>query len=776
MKKTLVAVLISTAFAGTAVAAPVSSHLADTVPLAQGGINWENGVHNTLVDHDAAIDQNKTEIGNTKTLASAASGEAATALREAQDANKKSDQAITTAGNAQQTADKADKASATNTGDITALKTKVADHQKLVDDHTNQIGDLRQKDTVMGKEVTDVTNRVAALETNTQNNNALAASVQNSAAAIQKEVDRNQDDIVKLKNNEILPLRQRVAQNEKDIIAHDTRITANDTAIKANQQALTTKVDTATYTQEQDAQNTAIKTAQDAADNEATRAKGVESGLDSRLSQAENTISVQGTQIADKVDKTAFAAAQKVQDDNLTNAVTAQKKIDDAQDTLIKGKVDQAAYSADIANINTTLGQKADQGDVDANKTAIADTKKLVGDETTRAQGEEQRIEAIANGANAQVSALNTQIGDKADKTTVDTLTQRVDGHDNDISGLTTSVQGKVDQAVYDQGQKDQNTEIGKKADTTALTAETNRATKAESDLDTKIGTKADSSALTALQSRVALDEKYDGDAISKNRQDIADEATRAKAVEKTHTAALTKVGTDLTQEVNRAKGAEKTLTAGLTKVGVATSQETKRATGEENRIEGLTKTNKTAIQTETTRATAAETRIEGKADTNAKGIAANKSALTTKVDTTTFTADQKRQDARIDTNTQSISRNETRITKNERTLSNHENRISTLEANQGYGNRFSALKNEVEQNRKHASAGIAGVAAMANIPQVSQGATFSVGAGAGTYDGEQGLAVGGSARLGKQVVTKFSVSATTQSDFVAGAGVSYEW
>ncbi len=64
----------------------------------------------------------------------------------------------------------------------------------------------------------------------------------------------------------------------------------------------------------------------------------------------------------------------------------------------------------------------------------------------------------------------------------------------------------------------------------------------------------------------------------------------------------------------------------------------------------------------------------------------------------------------------------------------------------------------------------------MANIPQVSQDSTFSVGAGVGAYDSEQGLAVGFSGRINNNIVTKVSVSATTQSEFVMGAGVGFEW
>ena len=88
----------------------------------------------------------------------------------------------------------------------------------------------------------------------------------------------------------------------------------------------------------------------------------------------------------------------------------------------------------------------------------------------------------------------------------------------------------------------------------------------------------------------------------------------------------------------------------------------------------------------------------------------------------------------------------------------------------------FSDLKEKVDDNKKDASAAVAGVAAMANIPQVTEYQTFSIGAGAGTHDGENALAVGFSARVSQNTVTKASVATDTQSGFTAGVGVSYGW
>jgi hypothetical protein len=59
--------------------------------------------------------------------------------------------------------------------------------------------------------------------------------------------------------------------------------------------------------------------------------------------------------------------------------------------------------------------------------------------------------------------------------------------------------------------------------------------------------------------------------------------------------------------------------------------------------------------------------------------------------------------------------------------LADHESRITNLESNTN--KRFSDLNDRVNDNRKRASTGIAGVAAMANIPPVLQGQTFNVGA-----------------------------------------------
>lgn len=124
--------------------------------------------------------------------------------------------------------------------------------------------------------------------------------------------------------------------------------------------------------------------------------------------------------------------------------------------------------------------------------------------------------------------------------------------------------------------------------------------------------------------------------------------------------------------------------------------------------------------------------------------------------------------DGRIDNNTSAI--------RNESKARVEGQKAAVQEANTYTDNKFSSLKRTVEKNKKQANAGIAGVAAMANIPTVSQGSRFAVGAGTGVYGGEQAISVGFSARINDSFVTKASVSTSSEGTPVFGAGASYEW
>lgn len=167
---------------------------------------------------------------------------------------------------------------------------------------------------------------------------------------------------------------------------------------------------------------------------------------------------------------------------------------------------------------------------------------------------------------------------------------------------------------------------------------------------------------------------------------------------------------------------------------------------------------------------------------------------LATKVDTSTFIADQKRQDNlianKVDNSTfqQRAADLDLRIAENRAAqqktnqvvaghsaqLANHEQRITSLE--QQTNANFKDLRSQIDDNKREANAGIAGVAAIATIPQVTDKQDFSIGAGVGARDGESALAVGFSGRITPNVVTKVAVSTDSQSGWTVGAGMSYGW
>ena len=82
----------------------------------------------------------------------------------------------------------------------------------------------------------------------------------------------------------------------------------------------------------------------------------------------------------------------------------------------------------------------------------------------------------------------------------------------------------------------------------------------------------------------------------------------------------------------------------------------------------------------------------------------------------------------------------------------------------------------QLQDVERLASRGIASVTAMANIPQVEPGKTFAVGAGIGSYNGYQALAIGASGRIMDDLVFKASIGSSENGHAAFGGGVSYSW
>ncbi|MCE1396572.1 YadA C-terminal domain-containing protein [Enterobacter cloacae] len=96
-----------------------------------------------------------------------------------------------------------------------------------------------------------------------------------------------------------------------------------------------------------------------------------------------------------------------------------------------------------------------------------------------------------------------------------------------------------------------------------------------------------------------------------------------------------------------------------------------------------------------------------------------------------------------------------------------------TLQAlNNNTNQQFKTLREEVDNNKKEANAGISGAMAMAGLPQVQTNQRVMFSAGGATYNGESALAVGASVNFNEHMVGKVSFSDDTANNMGASVGV----
>ncbi|WP_348957478.1 YadA-like family protein [Enterobacter cloacae complex sp. Mu1197] len=96
-----------------------------------------------------------------------------------------------------------------------------------------------------------------------------------------------------------------------------------------------------------------------------------------------------------------------------------------------------------------------------------------------------------------------------------------------------------------------------------------------------------------------------------------------------------------------------------------------------------------------------------------------------------------------------------------------------TMQAmNNNTNQQFKSLRDEVDNNKKQANAGISGAMAMAGLPQVQTNQRVMFSAGGATYNGESALAVGGSVNFNSHVIAKVSFSDDTANNMGASVGV----
>ncbi|CAG9260942.1 hypothetical protein BCEP4_2310015 [Burkholderia cepacia] len=88
----------------------------------------------------------------------------------------------------------------------------------------------------------------------------------------------------------------------------------------------------------------------------------------------------------------------------------------------------------------------------------------------------------------------------------------------------------------------------------------------------------------------------------------------------------------------------------------------------------------------------------------------------------------------------------------------------------------LNAVSGQMSMVQSKAFAGVASVAAMANIPEVDQGKTIAVGVGFGTYQGYSAGAIGASVRFTQNWKAKLGVSVSGAGGTTVGVGTSWQW
>ena len=117
-----------------------------------------------------------------------------------------------------------------------------------------------------------------------------------------------------------------------------------------------------------------------------------------------------------------------------------------------------------------------------------------------------------------------------------------------------------------------------------------------------------------------------------------------------------------------------------------------------------------------------------------------------------------------VNKNSQNINRIESKVDSLSRVINNHADELNRLDR-------------KVNKQGKEAHAGIAGANAAAALPQVYTAGKSMVAASAGTFKGQNALAVGYSrASDNGKVILKLQGNANTSGDVGAGVGVGYQW
>lgn len=457
-----------------------------------------------------------------------------------------------------------------------------------------------------------------------------------------------------------------------------------------------------------------------------------------------NVQQLQG-QIGNFVTKPEFKTDQDRQDDAITDA----SKI--------------ATDAKDLADQNyQAIAKKADLADLLAETQRASDAEKVNADNLTKAITDQAKVDAgqdkliKQNGDDIQQNATDIKL--KADQSDLDNTNTKVADNATAITTKVETATFTADQQRQDDAlntaiaaQKtvddDQNKEIQQNTASIALKAN-------QSDLDTTNTAVADNKTAAAAAQQQADTNKVD---IQTNKMAIGTKVDQITF--KTDQDRQDQIVTTLTNTVNsKANQAD----VDANKKAIATDEANITA-------------NKDAIDKDELNITANKAAIDREVKTEQQHFTTLSSGV--QQAQTTGDAAQNRADiafANAEANHQALVNTNQRLADDEKTLANHEQRISDLEANNRTN--FNKLEQQQNKDRKEFRAGLAGAFALTAIPQAPQGHTVGFGMGVGTFNGQNAVSAGISARVSANVSVKTGLSWDTADNVGAGAGVLFSY
>ncbi|HAV1531546.1 TPA: hypothetical protein JG872_000356 [Enterobacter hormaechei subsp. xiangfangensis] len=535
-------------------------------------------------------------VSNAVSAATSASTGTANEVKRATAADAKHDSDI--AANKTAIADKADK---------TALDQAVADQGKVDAAQDKLIADNTDASTKAAQAAFTVQGNLTQEETDRKD----------ADTKLQGEIDQNTADI-KLKADasaltskaDASALTDEVTRATKAEQANADAITKAVTNQKTTDQnqdtAINNKVSMSAYSNDKvrqlsvdSDQDKAIDTKADKADltAEVTRAKDAEAKLTTDKADKADVTALQNTQAADhkqiQTNKSEINGVNMLVQDNaqdIKDNKAAQAKVDAAQDTTIKGKVDQTTYDAGQAAQDTLIAGKASQADL---------TKET-------------------NARHADINQMNTRLADKLDVTTygIDKSIQKTTDAKQtaDITTLKGDVAKAATKAQINSLAISTNQKIGQvktEADQNKTDITANKADIQKNTADIKL--KADQTSVDTLSAQQTVNTKNITTVNDKVIKETADRIAADKALTNNKADKA-----DLTKEIADRKAADNNIAVNVNKEGQA-------------RIAGDAK-----LQANIDSNKAASDAYQNQQDTQ---IAANTNKLTTKVDNTTYQA-----------------------------------------------------------------------------------------------------------------------------------------